>query len=163
MELCAVCLEGGICQRHWFPFVTLLRLRPTVCDATKLQMIFCEGLSVVWQIQKALVTYSEQSDVVADEIADHVSFLWGLSARLEQAGGKDGGQILTGHVVEMGTLLNPEPREEETCLEWITKKHQHFMSSGVSPSHHTHTLNEMLDLSSHPVKVQIYDQPESLS
>lgn len=45
------------------------------------------------------MTYTEQSDIVADEVMDHANFLWGLSVSLEQAGGEDGGKFFTWHMV----------------------------------------------------------------
>lgn len=38
---------------------------------------------------------------------DDARLLWRLSAGLEQVGGEDGRQFVAGHVVEVGTLLNP--------------------------------------------------------
>lgn len=55
-----------------------------------------------------LSTHVEECDVVADEVTDDAGFLRRLSSSLEQAGGEDGGQFFARHVVEVGTLLNPE-------------------------------------------------------
>lgn len=54
-----------------------------------------------------LETHIEECDVVADEVTDDAHFLRCLSAGLEQVGGEDGRQFFAGHVVEVGTLLDP--------------------------------------------------------
>lgn len=58
------------------------------------------------------MTYIEECNVVADEVMRNANFLRGLSPCLEQAGGEDRSQFFTRHVVEVGTLLNPEKHRE---------------------------------------------------
>lgn len=87
----------------------------------KFEYTQCSQLSNGKIINTTALTYAEQRDVVADEVTDHANLLWGLSASLEQAGGEDGGQFFTRHVVEVGTLLNPES-QGEACLEIIKRK-----------------------------------------
>lgn len=58
-----------------------------------------------------LETHVEECDVVADEVMDDARLLRRLSAGLEQVGGEDGRQFFAGHVVEVGTLLDPVLQE----------------------------------------------------
>lgn len=63
------------------------------------------------------MTHIEKRDVVADEVLDHAGFLRRLSAGLEQAGGEDARQFFTGHLVEVGALLDPARRRVQLgCL-----------------------------------------------
>lgn len=57
--------------------------------------------------------YTKERCVVVDKVLDHTDFLRVLPARLEQAGGEDGGQFLTRHLVEVGTLLDSGRRTEK--------------------------------------------------
>lgn len=90
------------------------------------------------------MTYTKQSDIVADEVMDHANFLWGLSVSLEQAGGENGGQFFTRHMVEVGTLLNPES-QGETCLE-KKKTDTQYLHTEINTNtlvvkiYHAHTL-----------------------
>ena len=52
-------------------------------------------------------THVEERDVVVDEVPHHRHLPGGLALGLEEAGGEDGRQPLTGHLVELGALLDP--------------------------------------------------------
>lgn len=53
-------------------------------------------------------THTEECNVVSDEVVNNAGFLWRLPVSLEQAGGEDCSQFFAWHVIEVGTLVNPE-------------------------------------------------------
>lgn len=92
------------------------------------------------QLIETFLTHTEECNVVVDEVMDDAGFLWRLSPSLEQAGGEDRGQLFTRHLVEVGTLLNPESQteawlEEPACtcmhthMHTLTCKHMHTHTS----------------------------------
>lgn len=82
------------------------------------------------------MTYTEECNVVADEVMHHANFLWGLSLSLEQAGGEDGGQFFARHVVDVGTLLDPESRGQDMFRKRRRKKKKLSIS-------HAHTFSTL--------------------
>lgn len=59
---------------------------------------------------RRFVTHAEEPDVVPDEVVDDGGLLRRPAPSLEQARREDGGQLFTGHVVQLGALVDPGRR-----------------------------------------------------
>lgn len=81
-------------------------------------MPFLPLIAAISAVRGHVNTHAEESDVVADKVTDDACFLWCLSLSLEKTGREDRRQFLAGHVVEMGTLLDPEKGKETTFPRW---------------------------------------------
>lgn len=99
-------------------------------------------------MHKKFLTHIEECNIVADQVMDDARFLQGLALGLEQAGGEDRGQFLARHVVEVGTLLNPESQKDFMVRRSISRahtyyrlRHKHIKVLGIIPNSAKSQLN----------------------